>query len=77
MAKKYKISENNLQEFWGLFTNKKTPEKLQAIVNNDPVLKKLQSDLRNIHDKATDYLDTVKKEEPEIYQYLQKNGFIK
>ena len=75
--KKYKISENNLQEFWGLFTNKKTPEKLQAIVNNDPVLKKLQSDLRNIHDKATDYLDTVKKEEPEIYQYLQKNGFIK
>jgi hypothetical protein len=77
MAKKYKISENNLQEFWGLFSNKKTPEKLQAIVNNDPVLKKLQSDLRNIHDKATDYLDTVKKEEPEIYQYLQKNGFIK
>jgi hypothetical protein len=77
MGKKYKISENNLQEFWGLFTNKKTPEKLQAIVNNDPVLKKLQSDLRNIHDKATDYLDTVKKEEPEIYQYLQKNGFIK
>jgi hypothetical protein len=77
MAKKYKISENNLQEFWGLFSNKKTPEKLQAIVNNDPVLKKLQSDLRNIHDKATDYLDTVKKQEPEIYQYLQKNGFIK
>jgi TFIIF-interacting CTD phosphatase-like protein len=60
-----------------LFSNKKTTEKLQAIVNNDPVLKKLQSDLRNIHDKATDYLDTVKKEEPEIYQYLQKNGFIK
>ncbi len=77
MAKKYKISENNLSEFWGLFRSNKTPEKLQAIVNNDPVLKKLQSDLRNIHDKATDYLDTVKKEEPEIYQYLQKNGFIK
>ena len=77
MAKKYKISENNLSVFWGLFRSNNTPEKLQTIVNNDPVLQKLQSDLRKIHDKAADYLDKVKKDEPDIYQYLQKHGFVK
>ena len=77
MAKKYKISESNLNEFWSLFTRKKTPEKLQKVIDNDPVLKQLQAKIDSIDAKAKDYLDKVKKDEPSIYQYLVKNGFIK
>lgn len=77
MAKKYKISEANLKEFWGLFTSKKTPEKLQKIIDNDPVLRQLQSKIDAIDAKSKDYLDTVKKDDPEIYGYLLKHGFVK
>lgn len=77
MAKKYKISESNINEFWGLFRSKKTPEKLQRVIDNDPVLKKLQAKIDAVDAQAKDYLDKVKKDEPSIYQYLVKNGFIK
>lgn len=77
MAKKYKISESNLMEFWGLFTSKKTPEKLQKIIDNDPVLRQLQSKIDAIDAKSKDYLDKVKKDDPEIYGYLLKHGFVK
>ncbi len=77
MAKKYKISESNLTEFWGLFRSKKAPEKIQNIIDNDPVLTKLQRDIDDINSKTEDYLEKVKKRNPDIYQYLQKAGFIK
>lgn len=73
MAKKYKISKSNINEFFGLFKSKNTPEKLQKVVDNDPELKKLQSDLRKINDKAKDYLDKLKERNPELYNFVQKN----
>jgi len=77
MAKKYKISESNLKEFWGLFTSKKTPQKLQKIIDNDPVLRQLQSKIDAIDAKSKNYLDKIKKDDPEIYDYLLKHGFVK
>lgn len=77
MAKKYKISETYLKEFWTLFKSKKTPEKLQKIIDNDPVLKQLQAKIDAIDAKSKDYLDKVKKNDPEIYGYLLKHGFVK
>jgi hypothetical protein len=77
MRKKYKISESYINEFWGLFTSKKTPEKLQKVIDNDPVLKQLQTKIDAIDSKSKDYLDKVKKDDPEIYGYLLKHGFVK
>lgn len=77
MARKYKISENNLKEFWGLFTSKKAPQKLQQVIDGDPVLSKLQDEIDDINAQAEDYLEKVKKRNPDIYQYLQKAGIIK
>jgi alpha-ketoglutarate-dependent taurine dioxygenase len=77
MARKYKISESNLNEFWGLFFSKKTPEKLQKVIDTDPVLKKLKDDAKDINDKAKGYIDKLKKSDPDIYQYLQTHGFIR
>ena len=76
MAKKYKISESNLNGFWGLFASKKTPDKLQNIIDNDPVLKKLQSDLKDLNSSAKDYLDKVKSKNPERYKWLQQTGLV-
>jgi len=77
MEKKYKLSEANINEFWTLFKSKKTPEKLQKIIDNDPVLKQLQAKIDAIDAKSKDYLDKVKKNDPEIYAYLLKHGFVK
>jgi len=77
MEKKYKLSEANINEFWTLFKSKRTPEKLQKIIDNDPVLKQLQAKIDAIDAKSKDYLDKVKKNDPEIYAYLLKHGFVK
>lgn len=75
--KKYKISKKNLKEFFGFFTKKKTPTEIQKVIDNDPVLQKLQKDMQDINDKSKDYLDKLKKRNPEIYKYLEKNFIYK
>lgn len=74
--KKYKISKSNLNEFFGFFTKKKTPQQIQKLIDNDPVLQKLQSDMRAINDKGKDYADKLKDRSPEIYKFLQKQGLV-
>ena len=51
--KKYKISKKNLKEFFGFFTSKKkTPAEIQKLIDNDPVLQRLEKDMRAINDKS-------------------------
>lgn len=74
--KKYKISKKNLKEFFGFFTKKKTPDEIQKVIDNDPVLQKLQKDMRTINDKGKDYADKLKVRNPQIYKFLQKHDLV-
>jgi hypothetical protein len=73
---KYKISKSNLKEFFGLLRRKKTPEEIEKLIDNDPILQKLQSDLRAINDKSKKHLDKVKIENPKLYKWLVDNGMM-
>jgi hypothetical protein len=74
--KKYKISKSNLKEFFGWFTKKNVPNKLQTIIDNDPVLQKLKADVNKINNKYADDIEQMKKEEPEYYNMLVKAGIL-
>lgn len=76
MRPKYKISKPNLKEFFGLFGAKKTPEKIQKVIDNDPVLKKLQSDIDKIDKKYAPDIEKMKKENPERFKWFQDLGLI-
>jgi len=73
--KKYKISKSNLNEFFGWFGKEKKPEKLQNVIDTDPVLKKLDAEIRALNDKAKPELDAYKEKDPRGYKILQKYGF--
>ena len=70
---KYKISKSNLKEFFGLFG--KSKENRQSIINqlidNDPVLKKLDKDIADINKKATERMKTY---DPAWIELLRKQG---
>jgi hypothetical protein len=73
--KRYKISESNLNEFWGWF-GKKKPQTMQQVIDNDPVLKQLDKELENI---ATSYIPRfkqMKKEDPKLFKKMQDMGII-
>jgi hypothetical protein len=74
--KKYKISKSNLKEFFGFFTKKKTPQQIQTLIDNDPVLQKLEKDLKVINSKNQDYMDGLKTKNPKLYKWLDDNGMI-
>jgi hypothetical protein len=74
--KKYKISKKNLKEFFGFFTKKKTPAEIQKLIDNDPVLQKLEKDLKVINSKNQDYMDGLKTKNPKLYKWLDDNGMI-
>jgi hypothetical protein len=74
--KKYKISKSNLKEFFGVFTKKKTPQQIQTLIDNDPVLQKLEKDLKAINSKNQDYMDGLKTKNPKLYKWLDDNGMI-
>ena len=74
--KKYKISKSNLKEFFGWFGKKNVPNKLQNIIDNDPVLQKLRADVNKINNKYADDIEKMKKEEPEYYNMLVKAGIL-
>lgn len=73
---KYKISKSNLKEFFGLIKRKKTPEEIERLINNDPVLQKLQNDLRVINDKSKEHLDKLKNRNPKLHNWLKDSGMI-
>jgi hypothetical protein len=52
MKQKYKISKGYLKEFFGLFGKKNKPKDLQTIIDNDPVLKKLDADIAKLNNRS-------------------------
>lgn len=74
--KRYKISKENLNEFLGFLVKKKTPAEIQNLIDNDPILQKLQKDAREINDKTKDYFDKLKTRNPELYNWVKKTGMI-
>ncbi len=73
--KKYKIKRKNLKEFFGFFGLKKKPEEIQKLIDNDPVLKKLEKDLSKINAKAQSELE--RDLPPDTLARYRKLGWIK
>jgi hypothetical protein len=72
---KYKLSEGNINEFWGWF-GKRKPAKLQKVVDDDPVLKKIDKDLEQQMTVLRPYANKLKKQNPDVWKYLKDNGLI-
>ena len=49
---------------------------MQKVVDNDPVLKKLQADYEKLNYKAKDVIDKVQKESPAVYKLLIQKGLL-
>jgi hypothetical protein len=73
---KYKISRSNINEFFGFLGKAKTPDKLQKVIDNDPILQKLAADIKKINAKYGDDIDRMKVEDPETFKMLQSVGMI-
>ena len=73
--KKYKIAKENLNEFWGWF-GKKKPQTMQQVIDNDPVLNKLDAELADINKSYLPKLKKMQKEEPKLFDSLVKMGLI-
>lgn len=72
---KYKISKSYINEFFGLFCKKKEDrtKKINDLIDNDPVLKKLDTQIGDLNNKAagrlkkdTDAMAILKKLNIEI-----------
>jgi hypothetical protein len=68
---KYKISKKYLIEFFGLFGKRKEDrqEKINQIIDNDPILKKLDKQVGDINRAARKRLE---KTDPELLKLLDK-----
>ena len=75
MAKKYKIKKKNLKEFFGLFSKKPTPDRIQQLIDDDPELKRIQSKIDAINKTAVPHMEKLKKEDPALYKKFQDAGF--
>jgi len=73
--KKYKISERNLNEFWGWF-GKKKPQSLQKVIDNDPELKKLDKEMKDLVDSQLPILLRMKKRNPELWKLMVDKGLV-
>jgi RNA processing factor Prp31 len=73
MDKKYKISKGYLKEFFGLFGKSKEnrTKKINYLIDNDPILKKLDKEIEALNKRAT---DRIKITDPEWVELLRKNG---
>jgi hypothetical protein len=72
----YKIKKHQLKEFFGLFTRKATPAKLQQLIDKDPTLQKLKADVDKINSKYKPEIDKLKDEKPEMFKMFQNWGLI-
>jgi DNA-directed RNA polymerase subunit H (RpoH/RPB5) len=73
--KKYKISKSNLKEFFGLF-GKKKPQTLQSVIDNDPVLRKLDKEMGDIVKGFAPRIRKIADEQPELYKQWVELGII-
>jgi hypothetical protein len=66
---KYKITKSYLNEFFGLFGKKKEDrqEKLNRLIDNDPILKQIDKNVSDMNNRA---LERLKKEDPELYKLI-------
>ncbi len=73
--KKYKISKHNLKEFFGLFglSQKERDEKINNLIDNDPVLKQIDANMQTLNAKAADRI----KKDKELYQIIKNSGILK
>lgn len=66
---KYKISKENINEFFGLFGKKKQDRtEIQKLIDNDPRLKAIDKEIQALNKKATEKL------EPWQLDLLKKHG---
>lgn len=72
----YKIKKHQLKEFFGLFTRKATPAKLQQLIDKDPTLQRLKADVDKINSKYKPEIDKLKDEKPEMFKMFQNWGLI-
>ena len=49
---KYKISKENINEFFGLFGKKKKPKDVDDLIKSDPILQKIDKEIGDLNDKA-------------------------
>ena len=67
---KYKLSKENINEFFGFFGKKKKPKDIHTIIKNDPVLQKLDKEIGDLNDKAAERL----KKDDLAMKILKKHG---
>ena len=67
---RYKISNENINEFFGLFGKKKKPKSIDDLINNDPILQKLDKEIGDLNREAGKYL----KKDKEYMALLKKHG---
>jgi hypothetical protein len=72
---RYRLSEFNFDRFWNLFGRKK-PQTIQQVIDNDPVLKKLDNDREELIQGFRPRLLKIKKEKPEEWDRLVKAGLV-
>jgi hypothetical protein len=72
---KYKIAKENLNEFWGLF-GKSKPKTMQQVIDDDPILKKLDGELYDINRSYIPKLKKIKDNDPEGWKKLVKYGLV-
>jgi hypothetical protein len=49
---KYKISKENINEFFVFFGKKNKPKDIDTIIKNDPILQKIDKEIGDLNDKA-------------------------
>ena len=59
-----------------MFTKKRTPEKLQKLIDKDPVLQKLKADVNKLNYKYKPEIDKLKNDRPEMFRMFQDWGLI-
>lgn len=67
---RYKLSKENINEFFGLFGKKKKPKNVDDLIKNDPVLQKLDKEIGDLEKKAADRL----KKDKDYMALLKKHG---
>ena len=69
---RYKISKENINEFFGLFGKKKKPKNVDDLIKNDPVLQKLDKQIGDLNKRAMNRLEKDK----DAMDLLKKHGII-
>lgn len=57
-------------------TEEERLKRISAIIDNDPVLNKLNKELMAINDRSKGYLNKLKAIDPKLHQWLEDNGMI-